>query len=104
MSYTHLSIEEHRSSEVPATLVSRDPSRNKLSDVQKKLLLLCRVHREAEVGIITYEFDGNLLVVQQVCALEYHPKGSLSNLLSDPIMHTDDIRRRGSHGLALRGS
>ena len=39
----------------------------------------------------TYEFDGHLLVVQQVCSLEKNPKGTLSNLLAYSIMDTDDI-------------
>lgn len=39
----------------------------------------------------TYEFDGDLLVVQQVGAFEYDTKGALSNLLPDAIVHTDDI-------------
>jgi len=46
-------------------------------------------HSRAE----TYEFDGDLLVVQQICSLEKNAKGTLSYFLADPIMDTNDIRR-----------
>lgn len=39
----------------------------------------------------TYEFDGDLLVVQQVGAFEYDTEGALSNLLPDAIVNTNDI-------------
>lgn len=47
----------------------------------------------------THEFDGNVLVVQQIGPLENNAKGALANLLPDPVVHADDIRRRGSHGV-----
>lgn len=49
----------------------------------------------ADIG--TYEFDGDLLVVQQICSLEDHTKRSLSNFLPHSVMHTDDVGRRGCH-------
>ena len=44
-----------------------------------------------------YEFDSNLLVVQQVDALENNTKGSFADLLANPVMNTNDVRRRGAH-------
>lgn len=40
---------------------------------------------------VTYEFDGDLLVVQQVGSLENNTKGTLANLLPHPVMDADDI-------------
>lgn len=45
----------------------------------------------------TYEFDGDLLVVEQVSPLKDHTEGALSNFLADAVVHADDVRRRGSH-------
>jgi hypothetical protein len=39
----------------------------------------------------TYEFDGDLLVIQQVCPFKNNPKRTLSDFLADPIMDTNDI-------------
>lgn len=43
------------------------------------------------MGVWTYEFDGNLLVVQQVSPLENHTERTLSDLLADTVVNTDDI-------------
>lgn len=40
---------------------------------------------------VTYEFDGDLLVVQQIGALEDDTKGTLANLLPHPVMDADDV-------------
>jgi hypothetical protein len=46
----------------------------------------------------TYEFDGHLLIVQQVCPLEYDPKRALADLLAHAVVDADDIGRgRGGH-------
>lgn len=51
----------------------------------------------------TYEFDGDLLIVQQVGALENDTKGTLSDLLADAVVYADNVARRGSHrGRRLR--
>jgi hypothetical protein len=44
-------------------------------------------------GTTTYEFDGDLLVVQEVGALENDTERTLSNLLPDPVMDADDVGR-----------
>ena len=46
----------------------------------------------------TYKLDGDLLVVQQVGALEQHTKRALANLLADAIVHAHDVGRRRGHG------
>lgn len=46
----------------------------------------------------TYEFDGDLCVVEQVGAFKDDAKRSLSDLLAHAIVHADDIGRRGRHG------
>lgn len=46
----------------------------------------------------TYKLDCDLLVVQQVGALEQHAEGALANLLSDAIVHAHDVGRRRGHG------
>lgn len=40
---------------------------------------------------MTYKLDGDLLVVEEVCAFEDDAKGAFTDLLPDPIMHTDNI-------------
>jgi hypothetical protein len=42
---------------------------------------------------VTYKFDSNSLGVEQVGSLENDTKRPFTNLLSDPIMYTDDIAR-----------
>jgi hypothetical protein len=49
--------------------------------------LACQVDAGA-----TYEFDGDLLVVQEICAFENDTEGSLSNFLPNPVMNADDVR------------
>lgn len=41
--------------------------------------------------VATYEFDSDLLIVQEICAFENDTKRSLSDLLSNPVMNTDDV-------------
>lgn len=41
----------------------------------------------------THEFDSDLLVVEEVRSLEDDAKRAFSNLLSDAVVYTDDIRR-----------
>jgi hypothetical protein len=41
--------------------------------------------------VLTYELDGNLLVVQKIGALENDTKRTLADLLSNSIVYTDDI-------------
>jgi hypothetical protein len=51
----------------------------------------------------TYEFDGHLLIVQQIGAFENDAEGALANLLADAIMHADHVGR-GRHGLRRAGA
>lgn len=81
MSYIHPLIGEHRSSLVPGAQQS----------------VIRRLHHSqptgyARGGSTTYEFDGNLLIVQQVCSLKDDTKGALADLLPYSVMHTNDIR------------
>lgn len=46
----------------------------------------------------TYKLDGDLLVVEQVCAFEDDTKRTLSYLLSHSVVHTDDIAAAARHG------
>ena len=39
------------------------------------------------------EFNGNLLLVEQVSALEDYAKGALTNLLSDAVADANDVRK-----------
>jgi len=41
--------------------------------------------------VFTYEFDGDLLVVEQVCALEDDAERTFTDLLADPVMHTNNV-------------
>lgn len=57
----------------------------------------------AELGCIALprlKLDCDLLVVEQVCALEDDTKRALANLLANAIVHADDVGRRGAgrHG------
>ena len=45
----------------------------------------------------TYKFDGDLLVVEQICALENDTKGPFSDLLAHSVMYTNNVRRGGCH-------
>ena len=45
----------------------------------------------------THEFDGHLLVVQKVGALEDDTKGTLSNFLAHTVVDAHYIRRRRCH-------
>lgn len=84
MSCTRLSAEEHRSCEVPTTRRSVN-----------QLFQACAGRLADSIGgrRETYEFDGNLLVVQEVGTLKNHTKRALANLLPHPIVDTDDVGR-----------
>jgi len=45
----------------------------------------------------TYKLDGDLRVIQKVRSFEDNAETTLSDLLSDAIVHTDNIGRRGCH-------
>ena len=50
----------------------------------------------------TYEFDGNLLVVEEVGTLKDDTERTLSDLLSHSVVYTDDVGgRRRSHCVGL---
>lgn len=40
----------------------------------------------------SYKFNCNVLIVQQICPFEYNTKRSLSDLLADTVVHTDNVR------------
>lgn len=70
---THPSIGERRSFAVPKPVSS----------------LIFTMHRKA---MATHKLDGDLLIVQQVGALEDDTKRTLANLLPNPVVHTDNVR------------
>lgn len=82
MSCTHRAAEERRSCVVPTA---------------KQLAHHSKEIRQTAVGQlssqqdVTYEFDGDLLVVQQIGSLEDDTKGTLANLLPHPVMDANDI-------------
>ena len=39
----------------------------------------------------TYEFDSDLLVIEEVCAFENDAKGALANLFAHAIMYANDV-------------
>lgn len=47
---------------------------------------------------LAYEFDGHLLVVQQIGAFEDDTKRTLSDLLANTIVDANHIGRRRGHG------
>ena len=55
-------------------------------------------HREYEQAASTYEFDGDLLVVQKVGALENDTKRTLTDLLAHTIVDTHYVRGGRRHG------
>ena len=42
---------------------------------------------------MTDKFDGDLLVVKEIGSFENDAKGAFPNLLTDAVMHADNIRR-----------
>lgn len=53
-------------------------------------------------GRSTYEFDSDLLVVQEVCALKNHTKGSFANFLAHAVVDTHHVGGRGGHGGGMK--
>lgn len=45
------------------------------------------------IALSRFEFDGHLLIVQQIGTLENNTKGTLSDLLADPVVDADDVGR-----------
>lgn len=41
----------------------------------------------------TYEFDGNLLVIQKIRSLEEHAERAFTNLLADPVVNPNHVGR-----------
>lgn len=85
MSCIHRAIEEHRSCVVPATQPRLVHHRQ--INPQKALS-----EKESQrPRVVTYEFDGDLLVVQQIGSLKNNTKGTLADLLPHPVMDADDV-------------
>lgn len=85
MSCTHRATEERRSCVVPTAHRLAHHSQTP-ADGRRQSVECLSSYREA-----TYEFDGDLLVVQQVGSLEDDTKGTLANLLPHPVMDADDV-------------
>lgn len=82
MSGTHLGVGVHRFSGVPDFRLVRGLPRQR--------------------GRVTYEFDGDLLVVQEVGAFKDDTKGAFTDLLAHTVVDTHYVRRRGSHGFGSK--
>jgi hypothetical protein len=54
--------------------------------------------RREDWKVWTNKFNGNLLVVEKVGALEDDAKGAFTNLLANTIVDANDIGRRRRHG------
>lgn len=52
----------------------------------------------------SYEFDSDLLIVEQIGPFENDAKRALSDLLADAIVDTHDIGRRRSHVDGIEGT
>lgn len=76
MSDIHPEAVVHHSSWVPVYLVS---------------IVTYRKRRLKETT--TYEFDGHLLIVQEICSLEDDTKRPFTDLLSHPIVDTHYVGR-----------
>lgn len=56
-------------------------------------LVAFSVMPQLELSTGSYKFDGDLLIVEQVGALEYYTKGPLADLLANSIVYSNDIGR-----------
>jgi uncharacterized Zn finger protein len=56
-----------------------------------RLCVTCGTVWPQSWALATHKFDGHLLVVEQVGSLENDTKGTLSNLLADPVVDADDV-------------
>jgi hypothetical protein len=61
-------------------------------------VLIAQLRRVALSGL---EFDGDLLVVEQIGALEDDAERALSYLLADAVVHTDNIGGGGGHAVGV---
>ena len=52
-------------------------------------------------GASTYEFDGDLLVVQEVGALENDTKRTFTNFLAHAVVNAHHVGGRGGHGCEM---
>lgn len=43
--------------------------------------------------VTTHEFDGDLLIIEHISALEENPKGAFADFLADAIVHANHIGR-----------
>jgi hypothetical protein len=49
----------------------------------------------------TYKFDSNLLVIQEVGALENDTEGTFTDFLADTVVDTHHVGGRGGHGCGI---
>ena len=55
------------------------------------------------VALARLELDGDLGVVEEVCAFEDNAETALANLLAHAVVHADDVAAAGRHGGGGRG-
>lgn len=66
-------------------------SERELTAADEDLVRAVLVAQLRSIALARLELDGNLLLVEQVGALEDDAKGALANLLADAVVDADDV-------------
>jgi hypothetical protein len=74
-----------------------------LTAADEDLVCAVLVPQLGRIALPGLELDGDLLLVQQVGALEDDTEGALANLLPDAVVDADDVGRRRSGSHCLQG-
>ncbi len=53
---------------------------------------------------VTDEFDGDLLIVEEICPFEDNAERALTNLLTDTVVHAHNVGRGRSHDNILEAN
>jgi hypothetical protein len=69
----------------------------RLTAAHKNLVRSVLISKLRCIALARLKLDGNRLAVEQVGSLENDTKGTLSDLLADPVVDADDVGRRRSH-------
>ncbi|KAF1960120.1 hypothetical protein CC80DRAFT_285472 [Byssothecium circinans] len=93
---------QFRPSTRPAQRKRRRDDEKQLTASNQDLVRAILIPQLWSVALPRLELDGNLLLVEQVGALEDNAKAALANLLADAIMHAHDVRRRTARHCGYR--
>lgn len=76
-------------------------ARSVLTAAHEDLVCAVLIAQLRSVALARLEFDGDLLLVEQVGALEDDAEAALANLLADAVVHADDVGARAAarHGV-----